>query len=299
MGISVKGKELIPILGELNPDIVDDSFFGKSEDKSSVDFPIPNLPPRPPNMCPGCPHRGVFYSLSRKKVFVAGDIGCYTLAFLPPLKAIDTCLCMGASIGHAVGMNKALGKGGDGKVCAVIGDSTFFHSGVTPLMDAAYNLSTSTIIILDNRTTAMTGTQENPGTGKTILGESTIPVDIKMLANSFGIKRVREIDPYDLEETKKAIDEELDAPETSVIISKAPCVLLPEAKKKDWKLHEVKDDLCTGCRVCIMLGCPALGWDPNAKNAKGKEGRAYIDPLICIGCGVCSSLCKDNAIVKV
>ncbi len=299
MGISVKGKDLIPIFGELNPDIVEDSFFGQAKGESSLDFPIPDLPPRPPNMCPGCPHRGVFYALSRKKVFVAGDIGCYTLAFLPPLKAIDTCLCMGASIGHAIGMNKALGDDDNGKVCAVIGDSTFFHSGVTPLMDAAYNLSTSTIIILDNRTTAMTGTQENPGTGRTISGEKTIPVNIKMLANSFGIKRVREIDPYNLEETRAAIDEELNAPETSVIISKAPCVLLPGAKGKNWGLHSVNADICTGCRACIMLGCPALGWDPKAKNAKGKEGRAYIDPLICIGCGVCSSLCTDDAISKV
>jgi indolepyruvate ferredoxin oxidoreductase alpha subunit len=298
MGIPVRGKESIPILGELNPDIVEASLRGQSEGKAHVSFPTPDLPPRPPNMCPGCPHRGVFYALSKKKIFVTGDIGCYTLAFLPPLSAIDTCLCMGASIGHAIGMDRVLGENGRGTVAAVIGDSTFFHSGITPLLDAAYNKSSATIIILDNRTTAMTGTQENPGTGKTLMGEETVQVDIPKLAAAFGIHRVRVVDPYNIKETMDIIGEELDAKEISVVVSQAPCVLLPGAKREEWQTLTIDPDNCNGCKACIMLGCPALGWDTNEKNSKGKKGRAYIDPIICIGCGVCQSLCKFDAIVK-
>lgn len=308
MGIRTIGKEFIPILGELNLDIVESSGLLDIE-KSTQDKPLkfdisshfPNLPPRPPNMCPGCPHRGVFYALSKKKVFVTGDIGCYTLAFLPPLKAIDTCLCMGASIGHAVGMEKVFSMAetekGD-EVVAVIGDSTFFHSGITGLMNASYNRSGATIMILDNRTTAMTGAQDNPGTGKTHSGEDTNAVDIEALAKALGINRVFEIDPYDLDQTASVISNEIKSKETSLIISKAPCVLLPEAKRDDWQQYGIDADKCTGCKACLKVGCPAIGWEPDELNAKKKVGRADIDQLICIGCGLCKDLCKFEAIVQ-
>jgi indolepyruvate ferredoxin oxidoreductase alpha subunit len=298
MGIDVQGKGRIPIYGELNLDIVGDAFADAGGAGTQPEFELPKLPPRPPNMCPGCPHRGVFYTLSKKKIFVAGDIGCYTLAFLPPLRAIDTCLCMGASIGQAVGMGKVLGESGQGKVAAVIGDSTFFHSGITPLIDASYNKSSATIIILNNKTTAMTGAQNHPGTGKTLRGEETHAVDIAGLARALGVKRVRKVDPYRIEETRAAIEEELASPETSVVISESPCVLLPGSKRDDWYILTVDSEVCNGCKACLMLGCPALGWEPNETNAKGKKGRSSIDPQLCIGCGMCKSLCKFNAIVR-
>ncbi len=299
MGIAVTGKERLPMLGEINLDIVRDAFIDNLDDEiPSTTYEIPHLPARPPNMCPGCPHRGVFYALSKKKVFVTGDIGCYTLAFLPPLNAIDTCLCMGASIGQAVGMDKVLKESGRGKVAAVIGDSTFFHSGITPLMDAAYNKSTATIIILNNSTTAMTGAQHNPGTGFTLMGEKTNAVDIATLARALGIRRVRTIDPYNIKEAQSAIDEELDAPETSVIISESPCILLPKSRRDDWYPLTVDSGLCTGCKACLTLGCPAIGWEPKETNAKGKSGRSSIESSLCIGCGVCRSLCKFDAIVR-
>ncbi|MBN1882945.1 MAG: indolepyruvate ferredoxin oxidoreductase subunit alpha [Deltaproteobacteria bacterium] len=298
MGLETSGKENVPILGELNPDIVASSLSGYVF-KESVPMEKPELPPRPPNMCPGCPHRGIFYALSKSKVFVAGDIGCYTLAFLPPLQAIDTCLCMGASIGHAVGIDKVMGKEGQGKVAAVIGDSTFFHSGITPLIDAAYNKSSATICILDNRTTAMTGAQQNPGTGKTLMGEDTHRVDIPALAKSIGINRVRKVDPYDIQKTREIVTEELDVDEISVIISESPCVLLKGARRKEWEVLSVDHDKCTGCKACIMLGCPAIGWDPEGINGKGKKGRSVIDEMLCIGCTMCQQLCKFDAIVKV
>ncbi len=300
MGIPIRGKSNLPILGEFNLDIVRDSFIDDLDDKKPApsSYELPRLPARPPNMCPGCPHRGVFYVLSKKKVFVTGDIGCYTLAFLPPLKAIDTCLCMGASIGHAVGMDKVLNESGQGKVAAVIGDSTFFHSGITSLMNAAYNRSNATIIILNNSTTAMTGAQHHPGTGFTLMGEKTGSVDIAALARALGIKRVRIVDPYNLAETRSAIDEEMNAPETSVIISEAPCILLPKSRREDWHILTVDNALCTGCKSCLMLGCPAIGWEPKEKNAKGKNGTSSIEPSLCIGCGLCKSLCKFDAIVR-
>jgi indolepyruvate ferredoxin oxidoreductase alpha subunit len=299
MGIAVTGKERLPMLGEINLDIVRDAFIDDLDDEiPSATYEIPHLPARPPNMCPGCPHRGVFYALSKRKVFVTGDIGCYTLAFLPPLNAIDTCLCMGASIGQAVGMDKVLKESGRGKVAAVIGDSTFFHSGITPLLDAAYNKSTATIIVLNNSTTAMTGAQHNPGTGFTLMGEKTNSVDIAALARALGIRRVRTIDPYNIKEAQSAIDEELDAPETSVIISESPCILLPKSRRDEWYPLTVDNGLCTGCKSCLMLGCPAIGWEPKETNAKGKSGRSSIESSLCIGCGVCRSLCKFDAIVR-
>ncbi len=299
MGIAVGGKERLPIQGEFNLDIVRNAFIDDPDrQEPSTTYEIPHLPARPPNMCPGCPHRGVFYTLSKKKIFVTGDIGCYTLAFLPPLKAIDTCLCMGASIGQAVGMDKVLKESGRAKVAAVIGDSTFFHSGITPLIDAAYNKSAATIIILNNGTTAMTGAQNHPGTGLTLMGEKTNKVDIAGLVRAVGIKRVKTVNPYNIEETRAVIDEELAAPEPSVIISEAPCVLLPGSRRDDWHVLMVEESLCTGCKTCLMLGCPAIGWDKSGKNAKGKSGRSSIDPLLCIGCGVCKSLCKFDAIVR-
>jgi indolepyruvate ferredoxin oxidoreductase alpha subunit len=205
---------------------------------------------------------------------------------------------MGASIGHAIGMDKVLSESGQGKVAAVIGDSTFFHSGITPLMDAAYNKSTATVIILNNSTTAMTGAQHHPGTGFTLMGEKTNSVNIAALAGALGIKRVKTVDPYNVEETRSTIDTELAAPEVSVIISESPCILLPGSRRESWHILMVENEHCTGCKSCLMLGCPAIGWDPAGKNAKGKNGRSSIDPLLCIGCGICKSLCKFDAIVR-
>lgn len=280
MGIACHGKDRLPLCGELNPDIIRNAITGNAPESIKEHV----LPGRPPSMCPGCPHRSLLWALKRSKCFIAGDIGCYTLGFLPPLDAIDTCLCMGAGINHAHGMSKVFGAGKE-KIAAVIGDSTFFHSGITGLANLAYNNGAAVIVILDNRTTAMTGSQNHPGTGITIRGEQTTSLDLEQLVRALGITWVRTIDPYDVKNTRKEIREALEYKGPAVIISKAPCVLLKSRAVSGRKLY-VDPDICTGCKVCIGLGCPAIEF---------KDEKASINDM-CVGCGVCSDLCGVNAI---
>ncbi len=301
MGIPCKGKDLIPAIGELNSFVIRKSITG--ETPRPLFDPVP-IPMRPPNLCAGCPHRGIFHAISKLKIFVAGDIGCYTLAALKPLSSMDSCICMGASIGTAFGMEKALGRESLGKIVAVIGDSTFMHSGITGLIDVVYNRGFSTVIILDNRTTGMTGHQPNPSTGITLSGETSSCIDIEALCRAIGVQHVVTIDPHKHEGAMKILRQELERPEPSVIIAKAPCALLPEIRKKrDKTLYTVIEKNCTGCRTCLRIGCPAIEWVPitpaEAKQRGYKEsqkGHSYINPVVCIGCGQCAPLCKFKAI---
>jgi indolepyruvate ferredoxin oxidoreductase alpha subunit len=300
LGIEVTGKAAFPIIGEFTPAIVKRGILGP--DAAGADIKMdPALPPRPPIMCPGCPHRGLFTALRKLKIFACGDIGCYTLAAPPPLSALDTCLCMGAGIGQNFGIEKALGRGD--KSVAVIGDSTFFHSGITPLMDMAYNRSQGTVIILDNRTTAMTGRQGNPGAGYDSCGESTCVVDIPKLCAALGIKRVRTVDPYQLEETEAVLREEVAALEPSVVISLSPCMLIPEAKAVKKPPLKVNLEKCSGCKVCFKVACPAIAFmveDGEYVNREGKKkkrkGFAVVDELSCTGCRVCAQVCSAGAL---
>lgn len=302
MGIKCRGKELIPSYGELNASKVRKAISGEAA--GGLFEPLP-IPLRPPNLCPGCPHRGLFYALSKLDVFVAGDIGCYTLAALKPLLAMDTCVCMGASIGTAFGMEKALGKDALGKIVAVIGDSTFLHSGITGLMDVVYNKGFTTVVILDNRTTAMTGHQPNPATGTTIAGDYSTAIDLEAVCRAIGVRHVYTINPHDIAATRKLLRQELERPEPSVIITRYPCVLLPEMKKrKDKPLYLVVRDKCTGCRTCLKLGCPAIEWVPVSEEEAKKlglktkqKGYSRINAVLCDGCGQCAPLCKFKAIV--
>ncbi len=300
-GVSVEGKGIIPLVGELSPRIVREAITGKALPL----HPAEGLPGRPPNLCPGCPHRGLFYVLNKFRVTVTGDIGCYTLAALPPLSGMDTCVCMGASLGNAFGMEKALGKAALGKVVAVIGDSTFIHSGITPLIDIVYNRGFSTVIILDNRTTAMTGAQEHPGTGKTLMGLPARRLDLAALCRAVGVDHVYTVNPHDMARTEEILKRELFREEPSVIITEAPCVLLPDHRRKKRPVYEVIPDLCTGCMACSRLGCPAIEWVPFTAEeaaAAGKKasqkGMARINPLLCDGCNQCPPLCKFRAILE-
>jgi indolepyruvate ferredoxin oxidoreductase alpha subunit len=303
MGIKCKGKDLIPAYGELNPAIVRNAITGKKGGKL---FPPVEIPPRPPNLCPGCPHRGIFHAISKLGLFTAGDIGCYTLSALKPLSALDTCVCMGASIGGALGMEKAIGKDALGKVIAVIGDSTFVHSGITGLIDIVYNKGFTTVVILDNRTTGMTGHQPHPATGMTISGEPTRALDLEALCRAIGVNHVYTVNPHDIQATLKVLRQEIERPEPSVIITRAPCVLLPEMKKrKDKLLYRVVSEKCTGCRTCLRLGCPAIEWVPmTAEEAKKRgfrpkqKGHSHINAILCDGCGQCAQVCKFKAIRK-
>lgn len=302
MGIACHGKDLIPAIGELNTAIVRQAITG--EPGKAVFAPV-DLPARPPNMCPGCPHRGLFYNLNRLKVFVSGDIGCYTLGFLPPLAAMDSCICMGASISVAHGMAKGLGPEDQGKVVAVIGDSTFIHSGITGLINTVYNKSFSTVLILDNRITAMTGQQPNPASGTTIMGEPANAVDLEKLCKAMGVKHVKTVNPHDIDSTYKILKKEIARPEPSVVITRFPCVLTPaERKRPKQPFHSVTEN-CTGCAMCLRLGCPAITWismtseEALAMGKKEKQkGYAVINEDMCIGCGQCLSLCKFAAISK-
>ncbi|MDO9042606.1 MAG: indolepyruvate ferredoxin oxidoreductase subunit alpha [Desulfocapsaceae bacterium] len=302
MGIECHGKDLIPNQGELNTTIV-----RKSIDPASVTalFPPVALPMRPPNMCAGCPHRGIFYNLSRMKLFVSGDIGCYTLGFLPPLSAMDSCVCMGASVGIAHGMAKALGAEAKGKVVSVIGDSTFIHSGLSGLINTVYNGSGSLLIILDNRITAMTGQQNNPASGCNIKGEAANAIDLEALCRAVGVRNVEVVNPHDIKACRKVLDKALERDEASVVIARAPCVLLPEMKKAKHIPCTTRLANCTGCMACVKLGCPAISWNPvspqKAKALGYKEkqrGFALISEVQCNGCGQCQALCKFDAIVR-
>jgi|Deesub1362B_J571_1020462.scaffolds.fasta_scaffold02248_2 indolepyruvate ferredoxin oxidoreductase alpha subunit len=302
VGLSVEGKAFFPRLGELSPEVVAEGFRKagvlKVRRRRSRVPPGAALP-RPPIMCPGCPHRSVFFALNRIKGIVMSDIGCYTLSVLPPLQAIHSCICMGASISGAQGVAKAIEKAGvrdDRPVFAVLGDSTFLHSGVTGLMDVAYNKGNVNIIVLDNRTTAMTGGQQHPGTGRTLQGEETFQVDFLKLAEALGIRRVRVVDPYDLKGMTRAFKEEAAVPEPSFIVTNRPCVML---EKFDSSLvYRVDPERCEGCGICLRLGCPAILPGEEIPSKKGKKVRrkVSIDPSLCRGCSVCEQLCKQEAI---
>jgi indolepyruvate ferredoxin oxidoreductase, alpha subunit len=295
------GKDRFPVCGELTPLLVEKGFSGKKFKPAKPVFSDP-LPSRPPNLCPGCPHRGVMHLLRKMKVFTAGDIGCYTLGTYPPLSVINSTICMGASIGNAHGMSKALGDAGNGKIVGVIGDSTFLHGGVHPLMNVAYNRSNVTIIILDNGTTGMTGSQEHPATGFTLRGEKANRVNLSDLARALGIENPRKINPWNLDEAEKVIKEELDKASPSLIISEGPCMLLKRAFKSQNKPLWIDSTKCVGCKSCINLGCPALSFQPvegeMALTADGKKrkGISSIDASLCPGCHLCYQVCKFGAI---
>ena len=282
LGLQAEGKNLFSCIDELNQNIVAEKL-GKAPDVGvKLDDAIPA---RPPVMCAGCPHRGLFYTLSKLKLTVLGDIGCYTLGAVAPLAAIDTTICMGASVSGLHGFNKASGGEMEGKTVAVIGDSTFMHSGVTGLINIAYNESNSTVIILDNSITGMTGHQQNPTTGYNLKGDPCIKIDLESLCRSVGIRRVRVVDPYNLKECEEAVKEELAAAEPSVIISRRPCALLKYVKHK--APLTANPDKCVGCKSCMRIGCPAISI---------VDGKARIDNTLCVGCGVCQQLCKFDAL---
>ncbi|MBQ1991896.1 MAG: indolepyruvate ferredoxin oxidoreductase subunit alpha [Clostridia bacterium] len=283
LGIEVIGKDVFSILGEFSQQTIAKAFGKDDKNGVSADSVIPN---RPPMMCAGCPHRGMFYTLAKNKITVHGDIGCYTLGAVPPLSALDTTLCMGASISGLHGFNTARGAEAEKKSVAVIGDSTFMHSGMTSLVNVAYNATNSTVIILDNSITGMTGHQQNPTTGYNIKGDPAAKVDLEALCKALGINRVRVVDPYDLKACQTAIKEELAVEEPSVIISRRPCVLLKSVKHEP--ALKVESDKCKSCKRCMGLGCPAISL---------KDGKAKIDNTLCVGCGVCKQLCAFDAIV--
>jgi len=292
-GIPVEGKKYFSNHLELNVTRVRKGFIEAGVlDGESTSVEQEQILPRPPVLCPGCPHRGMLVSLKKLKVYTTGDIGCYTLGALPPLEQIDTCLCMGASIGHAFGIEKA-GKT-DRKAVALLGDSTFLHSGITALASTVYNKGTTTTVIVDNRITAMTGGQDHPGTARTLMGEKTHAIDLVKLCNAVGVEHVRVVDPYDLEETTKALKEEIERDAPSVVITNRPCMLFPS--KVTGTPYTVELDLCTACGACFRVGCPAISGS-GEKNEKGRP-KAEIDPLICTGCTICAQVCPAGAIVE-
>ena len=282
IGLCVEGKELFPRIGELSQALVADGLDLSRREGCAIDSVIPN---RPPALCAGCPHRGIYYVLSKLKLTVIGDIGCYTLGAIAPLNSVDAVVCMGASISGIHGFLKASGEEQASKTVAVIGDSTFMHSGMTGLVNIAYNNSNSTVIILDNSITGMTGHQQNPTTGFNLKGDPAAKVDLEALCHALGIARVRVVDPYDLQACETAIREELAANEPSVIISRRPCALLKYVKHAG--PIKVDTTRCIGCKMCMKAGCPAIHM---------KNGKAEIDTTLCTGCGICSQLCKVKAI---
>ncbi len=280
---NVEGKEIFGCIGEINQSAIAEKLLGEKKDFAALEDAIPV---RPPVMCAGCPHRGLFYNLKKLGITVSGDIGCYTLGAAAPLTAMDTTICMGASISALHGFNKARGAESEHKSVAVIGDSTFMHSGMTGLVNIAYNNSNSTVIIVDNSITGMTGHQQNPTTGKNLKGDPAAAVNLEELCKAIGIKRVRVVDPYKLAETEAVIKEELAADEASVIISRRPCALLKYVKHN--APFKVEADKCVGCKMCMKLGCPAISM---------KDGKAVIDHTQCVGCGICKEQCKIGAII--
>jgi len=286
MGQKAKGKELLPVTGELSPALLRERIFG--EKPQTDQQPGEEIPVRPPVMCPGCPHRGVFYVLKKLRLTVTGDIGCYTLGALPPNEALDACVCMGASIGMLHGMEKARGREFIKKAVAVIGDSTFIHSGITGLIDIVYNKGISTVIILDNATTGMTGHQDHPGTGRTVRGMPAEKLDPAVLAKAVGVRRVKVVDPFAVAELQKTVREETQAGEPSVIIARRPCALLERAEKH--VVVRVNEEKCRQCRQCLALGCPAV---------VEKEGRIQINEALCAGCLLCTKLCPFGAVERV
>ncbi len=282
LGLNVVGKEQFPLIDEFSQNLVAQKLGFPAAQGKKLNEPIPG---RPPVMCAGCPHRGLFYTLSKNKVTVIGDIGCYTLGAAAPLRAVDSVLCMGASVSGLHGFNKA--QDTESKTVAVIGDSTFMHSGVTGLINIAYNESNSTVIILDNSITGMTGHQQNPTTGFNIKGDPAGKIDLEALCHAIGIRRVRVVDPYNLQECDCVLKEELAAAEPSVIISRRPCALLKSVRHPG--PISVNAEKCKGCRSCMRIGCPAISF---------KDGKAHIDQTLCVGCNVCTQLCAFDAFGK-
>lgn len=281
-GVDVIGKELFGWEGEISQAIVREKILGEKAETMEFEEPVPV---RPPVMCAGCPHRGLFYCLSQLGVYVSGDIGCYTLGATAPLSAMDTTICMGASISALHGYNKALGKEAEKKSVAVIGDSTFMHSGMTGLVNIAYNATNSTVIILDNSITGMTGHQQNPTTGKNLKGDPAAAVNLEDLCHAIGIKSVRVADPYNMAETKKIIEEELAKEEPSVIISRRPCALLKYVKHNP--PLKADPEKCVGCKQCLKIGCPAISIH---------DKKCVINHTQCVGCGICKEMCRLDAI---
>ncbi len=285
MGIKVIGKDKLPVIGELSSKLIAEKIHEINADiKPKIEEAIPV---RPPVMCPGCPHRGMFYVLKKLKLTVSGDIGCYTLGALPPTSAMDTCICMGASVSGVHGMEKARGREFGKKSVAILGDSTFIHSGITGLIDIVYNKGNSTVIILDNSITGMTGHQHNPTTGYTIKGEPAKQVDLVKLANAVGIERIRVVDPFNVKEFEKVVKEETEANEPSVIISQRPCALLKNVKYKG--ALNINQEKCRKCKMCMSIGCPAL---------VNLGDKIEINEALCVGCELCTKLCNFNAIEK-
>lgn len=284
IGLDPIGKEAFSLCGEFSQKTVREVILGEKPDSLALDTDIPI---RPPVMCCGCPHRGLFYALKKLKVYVSGDIGCYTLGASAPLAMMDTCVCMGASVSALHGYNLARGEESEKKSVAVIGDSTFMHSGVTGLIDIAYNATNSVVIVLDNSITGMTGHQQNPTTGYTIKGDPASAVNLESLCHAVGIDNVAVCDPYNLDETIAVIKEQLEKDGPSVVISRRPCALLKYVKHNP--PFSVEADKCIGCKMCMSIGCPAISI---------KDGKAQIDNTQCVGCGVCKGLCKKSAIVE-
>ena len=282
LGLEVAGKDVLPIEGEFSQNLICRSLGGEVQIGQALEDAIPA---RPPVMCAGCPHRGLFFTLSKNKCTVLGDIGCYTLGATAPLAAMELTLCMGASISSVHGFNKAMGEEGEKKTVAVIGDSTFMHSGMTGLANIAYNQSNSTVIILDNSITGMTGHQQNPTTGYNIKGDPAGKIDLEALCRAIGIQRVRVVDPYNLKECDQVLKEELAAEEPSVIISRRPCALLKYVKHKAPLV--VDTEKCRSCKACMRIGCPAISM---------RDGKAVVDATQCVGCGVCEQLCAFGAL---
>lgn len=288
IGVEVEGKSIFSPLGEFSQATVKKALLGEEADVLS--FPD-EIPPRPPVLCAGCPHRGLYYALKGLKLYVSGDIGCYTLGAQAPLSMMDSCVCMGASVSALHGFNTARGEAQAAKSVAVIGDSTFIHSGITGLIDIAYNKGISTVIVLDNSITGMTGHQNNPANGLTIRNDPTVAVNLEALAHAIGIDSVRVVDPFDVKTTKAVIEEELAKKEPSLVISRRPCALLKTVKHE--KPLKVNLEKCVGCKACLSVGCPAL----SHAVVDGKN-KALIDENQCVGCGVCTAACKLGAIEK-
>ena len=286
LGIKCFGKDKFPICGEFSQNLVR-KVMGKSvPEVFSISEGI-EIPARPPVMCAGCPHRGIFYTLKKNKCNVYGDIGCYTLGAVAPLNAMDLNVCMGASCSGLHGFNKAMGKDGEKNSVAVIGDSTFMHSGMTGLSTIAYNGSNSTVIILDNSITGMSGHQQNPTTGKNLYGDPASKVDLEALCRALGVNRVKVVDPYDLAAVETVLKEELAAEEPSVIISRRPCVMIKGIRHNP--PLKIENEKCKGCKSCMKIGCPAIAFNKETK-------KASIDPTLCVGCNVCKQLCSFDAI---
>ena len=281
LGLDVQGKDILPVCGEFSQNMIAKALGRQVPESISLKE---TLPLRPPVMCPGCPHRGLFYTLSKLGCTVLGDIGCYTLGAVAPLASMEMCLCMGASVSAIHGFNKMGGEETEKKTVCVIGDSTFMHSGMTGLANIAYNQSSSTVIILDNSITGMTGHQQNPTTGLNIKGDPAGKIDLEALCHAMGFERVRVVDPYDLSSCEEAIRQELESGEPSVIISRRPCALLKYVKKK--APLRVNKDRCKSCRSCMKIGCPAISI---------RDNKAVVDATLCIGCGVCTQMCRFGA----